>query len=137
MGLTMHTDPVVMYIVINKELNMSNGKIFAQLGHLYFGLFNNLRDLASFPPIDHPYRESYLKWLNTGTTKVVLQANSEQINKLVNDIKNGLDCCKLGVYVIDEGRTEVPENSITIVGFRPIEKSMAHPIIKELKLYKD
>lgn len=82
MGLKMHTDPVVMYIVINKELNMSSGKIFAQLGHLYFGLFNNLRDLIS-NPILTTYKESYLKWLSTGITKVVLQANSEQINKLV------------------------------------------------------
>ncbi len=118
-------DPCVMYIVVNKSLNMSPGKIAAQVGHLTEKLALDAIHQC-FGQLAGRMDKIWLQYLNTGTTKIVKSANSEEWLSLKE--KGG--CC----VIVDEGRTEVPPNSETVLGFFPMYKSEVPEIIRSLRL---
>lgn len=117
-------DDIVMYIIVNSDLNMSRGKIASQVAHsacdvvLYLANHNDSR---------------FKEWRHTGNTKIILKSNTKLMEEIINQYKNrskNLWCC----YTRDMGKTEVDEDSLTTIAFNPIKKGEVDDIIKKLKL---
>lgn len=109
-------DEIVQYFVVNKELGMSAPKLAAQIAHV-----------ATIMTLKYQNEEDFQKWINGSQTKILLGGKETQLNKL---IEQGFD------FIIDEGRTEIPKNSLTVVGLKPMLKSEAQQYIKRLRLYR-
>ena len=101
----------VEYILVNKDLGMSVGKIAGQVAHgqTLIDNFIFIEDPRDDEALYDAY-VTYVKWLSSGQKKVILRANE---SKLKEAIKLG------GIPVYDHGLTEIPENSLTVVGFMP------------------
>lgn len=102
-------DPIVMYIFVNKSLNMGTGKIAAQVGHGVHAVVESASLLRS------PHRQWYNAWNDSAQPIVVLKATEEQMNTL------SMQCeCK---EVYDAGRTEVCACAFTVLALYPMPKS--------------
>lgn len=126
-GCTAKANELVMYIVVNRELEMSAGKIAAQVGHV---IVKYMRKVCSAVSKEFCSDNQNLcdQWIKQGQIKVVLGASQPTMEKL---------CLLPGVYsIIDEGRTEVPPNSLTALCFQPMVRSDAPKEIRRLQLYK-
>ncbi len=134
----MNENSVVMYLVVNKSLNLTAGKISAQVGHLVelisqtsFQLEVEENDnFATYSDEELTTVQNkigtYQKYKTTGTTKIVLGCS---------DLSIWAELKRLTPYlVIDEGRTECPPNSETVLGFFPMRKSEAPDVIKKMRL---
>jgi peptidyl-tRNA hydrolase len=148
------TDPLIMYLVVRKSLNMSPGKIAAQCGHAAnMVLLKYLREGGVLPPEDglRPdvreedvyYSNSTLEakrelhkrhyyWLLGSFRKVVLTADDKEWPKLQKLNEEGV----VLVTVRDAGLTEVAPNSETVMGLWPMHKSQAPKAIKRLQVLK-
>lgn len=109
-------EEIVQYFVVNKDLNMSSGKIAAQVAHV-----------ATIITL-HMVKEAdmfFEKWFNTDQKKIILRGKQKDLEKLV---ELGFD------YIKDNGLTEIPANSLTCVGFPPRPKSELQKFVKRLQL---
>lgn len=104
-----------MYIVINKDLKMSKGKIASQVGHATMLVTEYL---IKFKP------KLYQTYRNLGMPKIVLQADTTTIDKLSTTINPNF-------VVYDAGRTQIPIGSLTTIAFIPMTE---HKILSSLKL---
>ena len=126
MSLVEQKDELVQYIVVNKEIPMSPGKLLAQSLHgltIYFA--EKLLINPSKEAIDRFYA-----WYDggKGQKKIVLVAKEQQLQKLV----------ELGWFPVrDNGLTEVPANSLTIVASFPMWRSEGRVHVKRLQTLKD
>lgn len=115
-----------MTIVVRKDLNMSVGKIAAQVGH---GVLEAYK-LAS------KTHTSYVQnWeFSSGTAKIVLQANSlKELNSLKQlAISNNLPYAEIA----DAGRTEVEPGSITVLAVGPGPVDLIDKVTGKLELLK-
>lgn len=129
----MTKDPAVMYLIVNSALGMSPGKIAAQVGHAVEELLLEMVDYKE--GLQWTEDEDYARearravghwdaYKKDGTTKIILKAEKEweELRKLAD------------IVVIDEGRTEIPPNSETVLGFFPVRKSNVPELLKQLKL---
>lgn len=107
-------DEIVQYFVVNKELNMSPGKIAAQVAHVATNITYNENDAGLWS-----------EWHENNQPKIILRAKEKDLLKL---IEQGW------YYIRDNGRTEIPENSLTVVGCVPDYKSELHKHVKRLQL---
>lgn len=102
-----------MYILVNKELNMSPGKIASQVGHitekLAIRIIKSLYEDDSTESITLNF--NFSKYIKNGHKKIILYASQKEMDKLKSD--------KNAEYIIDEGKTEIPPDSLTVVGFLP------------------
>lgn len=101
-----------MYVIVNKDLKMSKGKVAAQVAHAV----------------------ARLDILVPAHTCIVLQATTEQIRNLGTYLKG-----RLGqATYIDEGANEVPPYSITAMAVEPIYKDdfASLAIFENLELLK-
>ena len=128
----------VMYIVVNDELGQSPGKFSAQVGHLVekiteiatlimFDLsddYFDYEDSRTFFDFAKNNKDCYSEYCNS-PAKIVLGANKEEWEELKK-----LTC----IVIVDEGRTEIPPNSETVLGFWPMRKCDAPEVIKNLNL---
>ncbi len=106
----------VMYLFVNQTLNMGKGKIAGQVAHSACKLVEKLvKDPTS----------AYLDWSENLHKKVVLKATEEQLLQL-----KGLPAA---MAVHDAGRTQIPSNSLTVVGFPPTYQCQ---VPKEFTSYK-
>lgn len=124
-----------MYFVINKSLNMSTGKMLAQFGHAVTGVIHSY--LSNINADDEDYiklNNAWAQWMADGQTKVVLEASEKEFMELRRILTEEKIC---HTVIVDEGRTEVPENSSTIIGIFPGTKEDLKPYVGNLKLYKD
>lgn len=110
-------DEIVQYYVINKELNMSPGKIAAQVGHIatMIALEGGRDELPEF----HDW------YINYDQKKIILKGKQKDLEKL---IEQGF------YYVRDLGLTEIEAGSLTVVGLYPMWKSEAQKYVKRLQL---
>lgn len=116
------TNPV-MYIFINKGLNMSPGKMAAQACHAAC-----LAQRGSKPEmIDDWYKFGFY-------TKLVMQADNEEHIKTIERYLNERSINTF--IVIDEGRTEIRKHSVTALGVEIVDKNIQGPIFQEFDLYK-
>lgn len=93
------------YYIINSDLKMSKGKIAAQVSHVAMQL-GKVYDVIG--------------------SAIVLKATEEELLRLLGRKE------MIAYSIRDAGLTEVPEGSLTCIGF--IEKSFTREITKELKL---
>ena len=108
-------DELIQYYIINSELNMSPGKIAAQTAH---GAVKTTEKYF--------HDEKHILWRNSDQKKIVLRGKQKDLEKLINN----------GFYPIyDNGLTEIPAGSLTVV-VSPVDyKSNLKQYIKRLQLY--
>ncbi|MGG4434397.1 aminoacyl-tRNA hydrolase [Priestia megaterium] len=109
-------DELIQYYIVNKELEMSAGKVAAQVGHVATEIAVHLHDDSTFE-----------EWFNNNQKKIILKGKEKDLLKL---IEQGF------YYIRDNGLTEIPANSLTVVGLPPMKRSEAQLYIKRLQLYK-
>jgi len=120
----------VMYIVVNKDLNMSPGKLAAQVGHgveKICGYYKYTWDICeSLGNGDTNFIDTFLEWQVEGqSTKIVLGADTKTFNKLQKKVHNFI--------IVDAGRTEITPDTKTVICFFPMEKD-SDKDIKKLQL---
>lgn len=120
----MDEDEVVMYIIVNSDLKMGKGKIAAQVGHVVMFLMYNLCHGILFPGTT---MSLYTRWLGNSYPKIILKADLKTILSINHNYDGN-------ILISDEGRTEVPRGSVTVMGFYPMRRWEAPDEIKELKL---
>lgn len=137
-----NNDPIVLYLVVREDLNMSRGKIAAQIGHAvqtvlmkYFQLqllsTKKLEQLHLVSDNDHIHIKETTEWMEKGlSTKIVLSANEKNWNALKQEM--GKNC----FIVKDAGKTEIEPNTETTIVIWPQHKSGVSNIIKHLPLLK-
>lgn len=136
-------DPWIMYLIVRESLNMTPGKIAAQVGHavgimyeyyLFFlfqidTMYHSVIPEEKIQKLENfllPNIESFNQWKNNSFRKVVLKASDKEWEK----IKQQLDC----YLVIDAGLTQIESGSETVIGLWPMLKSSAPPLVKRLRL---
>ncbi len=116
-----------MYIIANQGLEMSSGKLAAQVAHAA---------VRAFARTDYKITPD---WFAQGEMKVVLQARDEaHMRNVLGYLDQHLP--EVDPYVvIDEGRTEVPSLSMTAIGLPVMDKDDERVkfVMSNFKLYKD
>ncbi len=134
-------------IVVRKEsdLPMSKGKMAAQVAHASLGsLFEALsgqeKGYMSYSDKDFDINCRVSKdtplhhWLTKSFTKVVLEADGEDIQKLYEAARVAqLPSAK----IVDEGRTEFDQPEFTCIAIGPADPEKINEITGHLKLFKD
>lgn len=112
---------IVEYFIVNKDLQMSPGKIAAQVAHAQTKIDEDVYHMLNRDKLD-----LYEEWRNENAmTKIVLGGHQKD---LVKGIENE------GYEVLDNGLTEIDPGSLTVVGFFPQDKDLAPKFIKRLQL---
>jgi peptidyl-tRNA hydrolase len=134
-------DPLIMHFIVRESLNMSTGKIAAQCAHAaqmqllnYYTLQSMCNVLTNKTEISQASSDAidiFQKWLNSSFRKVVLVADEREWNKVKADI---LPIDRM--TVIDNGLTEVPSGSETVIVLFPMYKSQVPKVIKRLQVLK-
>lgn len=104
---------LTMYIFVNSSLKMSKGKTAAQVGHLTQLITQEIVTKSFTYRGNHPPDEviRFNKWSKEGAKKIVLKADAEQMQEIIKMSE--------ARYIIDQGRTQIPANSLTVAGFFP------------------
>lgn len=134
---------LVEYILVNKELNMGVGKIAGQVAHVQTVIDNKIFELddkiyfLSEEILDEDIMDirfakekelinNYYDWLYSGSqTKIILRAKEKDLLKAID----------MGaMYIRDNGLTEIPSGSLTVVGFFPQPKDNLVDFTKKFQL---
>ncbi|XAG97526.1 hypothetical protein YTXLTZUM_CDS0102 [Enterococcus phage VRE9_3] len=128
---------IVEYILVNKELNMSVGKIAGQVAHVQTVIDNKIFELVLSEEIleedsmgsfakEKELTNNYYDWFYSGSqTKIILRAKEKDLLKAID----------MGaVYIRDNGLTEIPSGSLTAVGFFPQPKDNLVDFTKKFQL---
>lgn len=107
-------------IVVNKSLGMSQGKLAAQVAH------------ASILSMFEAPEGIVCGWLDNSYPKIVLQVESTQDLLDLQEKANELNLPS--ALVIDEGRTEISNGSITCLGIGPATKEIIDEVTGKLRL---
>lgn len=119
MNIMNNDSEIVQYIIVRNDLGMSPGKVAAQVGHgVELAIEKGSRYYPQWTPNSKP------------CAKIVLQANKEQMDSTISSFHE--HCL---AKVIDEGRTEVPPGSLTVLALVPMPKYVAKSRFAHLKLY--
>ena len=116
-------DPIVQYFIVRTDLNMSVGKIGAQIAHgaeMFILRYKELKEVLNC--CDDKYIRPNERivgmvddWLGSSFTKVVLGGKKKDFDKIVSE---------LNVFLVrDAGLTEVEPNSETVIVTWPMLKS--------------
>lgn len=130
-------EKIVEYILVNKELNMSVGKIAGQVAHVQTVIDNKIFELVLSEEIleedsmgsfakEKELTNNYYDWFYSGSqTKIILRAKEKDLLKAID----------MGaVYIRDNGLTEIPSGSLTVVGFFPQPKDNLVDFTKKFQL---
>lgn len=134
---------LVEYILVNKELDMGAGKIAGQVAHVQTVIDNKIFELddkiyfLSEEILDEDIMDTrfakekelinnYYDWFYSGSqTKIILRAKEKDLLKAID----------MGaVYIRDNGLTEIPSGSLTVVGFFPQPKDNLVDFTKKFQL---
>lgn len=149
-------------IIVRKDLNMSKGKMSAQVAHASMAFLTNaLKNVGhkmqtNLNTISTEYykcnlyipKDIYKDWICGSFTKVILEAKNkyqlEKVYKIADELclKEGVDYFPIKDNCYTELKPEeVDENGIgrtlTCVGFVPLDDETANKISKKYQLYKD
>lgn len=112
---------LVMYIVINKDLEMSTGKTAAQASHACTEYIVN-----TFKENSEEKKKLFDEWYYDCQKKIVLGAHYKDMQKLLKEHN---------VFpVYDLGLTEIEPNSLTAICLGIHDKSNVPNFIKRLRL---
>ena len=135
-------DPLVTYLFINKDLQMSAGKLAVQCARAgQYMLYNELKQANS--PAEQSLLELTQDTFMRGNKTIGLRSNESKLHRLLfGDLHMQLDKINqdnqmnITLYpVFDIGVTEVKPNSLTVVAMSPAPKSILTPIAKRFQLY--
>lgn len=98
-----------MYIFVNKDLKMSTGKIAAQVGHGVGYIYKNIYNQSN--NIIHNFHQ----WEENSNSKICLKTSLDKMKEIAQNYD--------GIFVIDEGRTQIESGSITVLCLYPIDKT--------------
>jgi PTH2 family peptidyl-tRNA hydrolase len=126
-------DELVQYFVVNSELNMSSGKIAAQVAHVSTNITHDVSTSLTYyldrelltADFTIEVLDSWRKWFENNQPKIILRGKQKEMEKL---IEQGW------YYIRDNGRTEIPEGSLTVVGCVPEYRSVMKTIVKRFQL---
>lgn len=131
-------DPIVLYLIVREELNMSVGKTAAQVGHgvqymlLHYFKASVLKakthDDSIFPKNEHEHIKLTTEWLGQGSRKVVLKADENEWGHIKAELGNDLFLVK------DNGLTELQPGTETVMALNPMRKSTVPNRIKRLQV---
>lgn len=115
---------LVQYFVVNRDLNMSTGKIAAQVAHA--ATLSTVEMMSNNSPF-LSRQSDFVEWVQTGMKKVVLKGKQADLEKLESK----------GFFSIhDSGLTEIQKGSLTVVALPPMVRSEAKELIGHLTLLK-
>lgn len=100
-----------MYIIVNNDLNMGKGKAISQAAHAVEVVTEKLVSAMYESSLPKDIIVNYKKYMITGRRKIVLRASQEQMCDLMKE--------KDAVYIVDEGLTQIPKDSLTAIAFFP------------------
>jgi len=112
-------------IIVRKDIEMSIGKIAAQVAHAAVSAAEIARKTKS---------KWYKEWVAEGQRKIVLEV--ESINELLKIYDLAREKNLPVVLIKDMGLTELPPETITTVGIGPAPENMINPLTGKLKLLK-
>lgn len=102
-----------MYILVNNDVKMGKGKIAGQVGHVV-GLITEeiVQDYyIERNDITTEAYQRYISWKKKGHAKIILKATEEEMIALIQE--------KECIFIRDAGKTQIPPNTLTVVGFYP------------------
>ena len=106
-----------MFETVNSDLKLSTGKLCAQVGHGVQDVVISCRG----------NKKRWNSYKNSNSPKIILKADQQTFDEI-------LECSCKKVVVVDSGKTEVPEGTITAIVFPPMYESEVPEFIKGLKL---
>jgi len=123
-------DPLVMYLIIREDINMSLGKSCAQCAHASQMLLIKYTDAIINNDISilSEQHKIFGQWLQSSFRKVVLKADDKEWAKLKVECQNQM------IIVRDAGFTELSPGTETVIGLFPMYKSQAPKVIKRLQI---
>ena len=108
-------------LLVRNDLIMSKGKIVAQCGHA-------IVDATLIASKD----DTIFRWKDDGETIIALKVKNEKTLLTIMDIA---DRKKVPHgYVVDEGRTQVPHDTITVGFVGPSNEEKINKLVGQLKL---
>jgi peptidyl-tRNA hydrolase len=135
-----HNDPIVVYVIVREELNMSVGKIAAQCCHgiqklllHYFKaqvLKTKAHDDGILPKVEIDHIAITTEWLGQASRKVVLAANEKEWAAVKAEFGHE------SFVVTDAGYTELQPGTETTITLYPMRKSQASRTIQKLQTLK-
>lgn len=109
-------DELVQYLIVNEDLGMSAGKVAAQAGHA-----------CTICAVKEGTTERFNQWYNLEQKKIVCRAHQKVLEKLEQS----------GFYAVrDNGYTEIPPKSLTVISLGIMSRKEASPYTKRLQLLK-
>lgn len=118
-------DELISYFIINKDLNMSAGKIAVQVAHAM-----TIQSCDIILQNNGVSKEKFLEWYTkSNQKKIVLMAHEKDLIKL-------LQKCDKFYEVRDIGLTEVAPNSLTCVGLPIMTRKEAKKYVHRLQLLR-
>ncbi len=124
-------DPWILYLVVRESLNMSPGKVAAQVGHAVGMLYSyviNMWERGILLPEETEQLANIEAWHKESYRKIVLRADKNEWFKIQKE---------LDYFVVrDAGLTQVEAGSETVMTFLPMKKSQAPKVIKRLQVLK-
>lgn len=110
----------VMYILANKGLGMSAGKLAAQVGHAAVRAYI-LSTFGTNGVVTEDQLALTGEWLENGETKVVIECRDTE--HLLSAQKYIESKGFLTYLIVDEGRTEIDPHSPTALGVQVVDKA--------------
>lgn len=101
---------IVMYIFVNKDLEMTKGKTCSQVAHVTQLIVEEIirQGYEIYPPPESYF--TYMTW-KSQCTKIILKASEKELRELMKQ--------REARPFFDDGQTQVKPNSLTVVGFFP------------------
>jgi peptidyl-tRNA hydrolase len=121
----MSADELRMYILLNSTVKMKPGKAVAQSGH---GISEMTEFLVKTRDTD------WSKYTRHSHAKIALKCPEHLLNIIYHKYKNRSQSVWC-LDVEDEGRTQVPEGTRTVIVFKPMRRVDAPEELNTLQLY--
>lgn len=117
-------DELVMYILVNNDLQMSKGKIASQVAHAI--------ETATISLLRHS-TPIYRDWLKTTSrTKIVLKSTQSEMRDIIQH--TGIEFSSSIFSIFDAGKTEIAPNSLTCLIFAPLLRSQTPKYLRKMSL---
>jgi peptidyl-tRNA hydrolase, PTH2 family len=119
----MSSSDLKMYLLVRTDLGMKPGKVAAQAAHAAVGAYKTAL----------VHKASALKtWEQQGAAKIALRVASESALWAIHDAVSSRTTT---YYVVDQGRTKVAPDSVTVLAVGPVDSALVADVLGGLKLY--